>query len=289
MAPEGGEGIYNYRGKFITPESFSKQISYLNSRYSILALEEALAHLQAGTLPQNALVITFDDGYRNFYTYAYPLLKSRGIPATMYLATDFVCRNVPLWVDRLEHAFGKHEGTFAEKVALDAKTRQEFKTLSVSKREHDLRNVEQIGWTKFEDFEDERASYAPLTREQILEMQQHGISFGAHTKSHPILATLSADEQRQEIEGSRHDLEMLGIRVSPVFAYPNGQSGDWNDITETTLKAAGFTHALTTIEGTNTQHTSPYRLHRFALDATEDFAVFANVVSGVRLFLKSLL
>ncbi len=286
-ADKAQAGIYNYRGKFITPGAFERQLAYFQSHYSILSLEDALTKIQNDSLPPNALVITFDDGYRNFYTHAYPELKARGIPATMYLATDFVCRSVPLWVDRLEYAIGKGEGTRSEKIALDAETRSKFKTLAPAIREHDLRNVEQIGWTKFEDFNDDRAVYQPLMREEIIEMQTHGISFGAHTKSHPILATQTADEQRDEIEGSRRDLELLGVQVSPVFAYPNGQRDDWNTETETVLTAAGFTHGLTTLEGVNTRETHPQRLHRFTLDATEDIAAFANIVSGVRLFLKS--
>lgn len=287
-AGEAQTSIYNYRGKFITPGAFERQLDFYKKHYVVLPLEDALAKLHSGSLPQNALVITFDDGYRNFYTHAYPELVARGMSATMYLATDFVCRSIPLWVDRLEYAVGKGEGTYDEKIAHDAETRAKFKTLTPSMREHDLRNVEQIGWTKFEDFNDDRAVYQPLTREEIIEMQAHGISFGAHTKTHPILATQPADAQRDEIEGSRHDLEALGVQVSPVFAYPNGQRDDWNSETETILSAAGFTHALTTVEGVNTAETHSLRLHRFTLDSTENFAVFANIVSGVRLFLKSL-
>ncbi len=255
----------------------------------MLPLRDALEMLEGGTLPERALVITFDDGYRNFYLHAYPELKARGLPATMYLATDFVCRNIPLWVDRLEYAIGKGEGTYAQMCALDAETRAKFKTLTPAMREHDLRNVEQIAWIKFEDFNDDRAVYEPLAREEIIEMQENGITFGAHTKTHPILTTQSVDQQRDEIETSRHDLDTFGVRVSPVFAYPNGQADDWSDVTETLLTSAGFTHALTTLEGVNDAHTHPLRLHRFTLDNTEDIAVFANVLSGVRLFLKSLL
>lgn len=287
VAPLTGGGIYNYRGKFISPGAFENQLEYMRSHFTILPLHDALEQLKDGTLPERALVITFDDGYRNFYLHAYPELKSHNLPATMYLATDFVCRSIPLWVDRLEYAVGKSEGTRAEKIALDATTRAKFKTLTPQIREHDLRNVEQISWIKFEDFNDDRAVYEPLTREEIIEMQEHGITFGAHTKTHPILAKQTVDEQRAEIEESRHDLEALGVRVSPVFAYPNGQPGDWSPETETVLTAAGFTHALTTLEGVNDAATAPLQLHRFTLDNTEDFAVFANVVSGVRLFLKS--
>ncbi len=273
----------------MTPETFDAQLQYFKSHFTVLPLTDALSQLTSGTLPERALAITFDDGYRNFYTHAYPLLKKYTMTATVYLATDFVCRNVPLWVDRLEYSIGKHEGSYSELTVLDATTRATFKTLTPQRREHDLRNVEQIGWTKFEDFNDDRSVYAPLSSQEILELHAGGITFGAHTQSHPILATQTREEQFKEIDGSKRDITSLGIPVSPIFAYPNGQAGDWNDDTEAILKESGFTHALTTFEGTNTAQTAPYGLKRFALDATEDRAVFANVVSGVRLFLKSIL
>lgn len=242
-----------------------------------------------GTLAPNSLAITFDDGYRNFYEYAYPLLKKYSFSATMFVATDFVTRQQPLWVDRLEYAVGRQDGTRAEKIAHDARTRAAFKTIPPAQREHDLRNEEQTSFSQFTDFSGDRSVYAPLTKEQMAAMQLNGISFGAHTQSHPILSTLTEEEQHTEIEGSRTDLMQAGIRVSPIFAYPNGQAGDWNADTERALKVSGFTHALTTLEGGNSALTPPYELKRYVLDATDDFAVFANVVSGVRLFLKSIL
>jgi peptidoglycan/xylan/chitin deacetylase (PgdA/CDA1 family) len=119
-------------------------------------------------------------------------------------------------------------------------------------------------------------------------MQMQHVTFGAHTMSHPILSTLSRDDQLKEIRDSRAALSDSGIRVSPVFAYPNGQPGDWNSETEALLQQEQFTAALTTREGVNTAATPPFALRRMVLDDTDDFAVFANVVSGVRLFLKSL-
>ncbi len=282
-------GIYNYRGKFISPSAFEHQLRFFKKNHVVLPLEEALRKLQDGSLPEYALAITFDDGYRNFYTHAYPLLQRYNMSATMFLATDFVCRKIPLWVDRLEYAIGKHDGTYAEKTALDAKTRAALKTTSPAQREHDLRNIEQAVFSPFNNFDDERSVYAPLSQEEILELQDAGMSFGAHTKSHPILSTQAQAEQFAEIHGSKQDLEAIGVRVSTVFAYPNGQANDWNETTEALLTQLGFTHAVTTFEGTNTAVTPRLRLRRYVLDATEDTAVFANVVSGVRLFLKSLL
>jgi peptidoglycan/xylan/chitin deacetylase (PgdA/CDA1 family) len=289
VAPHTGNGIYNYRGKFISPEHFEQQLAFIGAHYRVVPLTTALEQLRDGSLQPYSLAITFDDGYRNFAEYAYPLLSKHRMPATMFLATDFVFRSVPLWVDRLEYAIGLDEGSHAEKTTRDAEIREKFKGLDPALREHDLRNVEQISFTKFEDFADDRAVYAPLDIASMQEMQAGTIDFGAHTQTHPILSKMAPEEQRREIQGSREDISNAGLRVSAVFAYPNGRRADWNEATVEVLKSAGFTHALTTIEGFNTKTTPPYELRRIVLDATEDFAVFANVVSGVRLLLQSFL
>lgn len=289
VAPKLDQGIYNYRGKFISPKQFEAQLVYFRRHYTVLPLERALQNMREGTLAPRTLAITFDDGYRNFHDFAHPLLKKHGMLATMFVTTDFVMRNEPLWVDRLEYAIGRSDGSRAEKIAHDTETRARFKTLAPATREHDLRNVEQTSWTQFNDFAGDRDVYAPLTKAHMSSMQLDGIAFGAHTRSHPILSTLSSDEQKSEIEGSREDLLQAGLRVSPVFAYPNGQRGDWSNETTAILERTGFSHALTTIEGVNTARTHRYELRRMVLDGTEKMTVFANVVSGVRLFLRSIL
>ncbi len=287
VAPEVENGIYNYRGKFIRPDVFERQVAYMKKHYTILPVDEALRRLDDGTLPDYALAITFDDGYRNFYEHAYPVLKASHTPATMYLATDFVCRNVPLWVDRLEFVMGTGAGSFTERTARDARTRDHLKSVSPDVREAALVALEKDAGTSLSSFDGERAVYAPLTRAEIIELAENGITFGAHTKSHPILARQSSTQQRDEILGSKSDIESIGVPVSLVFAYPNGQSDDWNSDTERILETSGFTHALTTHEGANTHHSHPYRIRRFALDNTDDTAAFANILTGVRLFVKS--
>ena len=91
VAPKLTQGIYNYRGKFISPKSFEAQLQYFLKHYEVLSLERALTFMHEGTLPKNALVITFDDGYRNFLEYAYPLLTKYNMPSTMYVLQILYC------------------------------------------------------------------------------------------------------------------------------------------------------------------------------------------------------
>jgi peptidoglycan/xylan/chitin deacetylase (PgdA/CDA1 family) len=289
VAPAKQQGIYNYRGKFITPSAFREQLVYFKRHYTILELDEAVRRMREGNLPRHALAITFDDGYRNVYTYAYPVLKEMSVPATMFLPTDFVLEKKPLWVDRLEYAMGRTEGSFAERAARDAETRDELKRLGIDERERRLADIERASGTAFTDFSGERSVYAPLTQDEIREMRAGGISFGAHTKTHPILSRINSEEAlRDEIAGSKGALEQAIGPLSNIFAYPNGQRGDWDERAERILEDARFVSSLTTVEGVSTKHTHPFRLKRYALDATDNGWVFAAIASGVRLWLRTL-
>lgn len=286
VAPKENRGIYNYRGKFIEPKHFERQIRYFAQHYTIVALDKGVQMLREGTLPKYALAVTFDDGYRNFYTYAFPVLKKLNIPATMFLATDFVLEKKPLWVDRLEYAMGKRAGSYGEKTAQDRAIRDALKKMPNAERESRLRAIEQESGVSFKDFEGERSVYAPLSGPEILEMQDAGITFGAHTKSHPILSRETPEQIKEEIRGSKIALERLCGKISTVFAYPNGQIGDWNEETERTVISSGFEAALTTIEGVTTRKTHPLRLKRITMDGTDDGPTFAVITSGVRAYLR---
>lgn len=279
--------IYNYRGKFITPEAFEFQLNYFARHYTIIELDEAYDRMRAGTLPKNPLVITFDDGYRNFYEYAFPILKRHKLPATIFLATDFVLRKKPLWVDRLEYAIGGGIGSRETRSTLDDRIRNEFKQLSNETREARLTSIEAAATRTLIDFEDDRAIYAPLSVYEIREMQTYRIHVGAHTRTHPILSRETPEDAQSEIAGSLAELSAI-VPLSRVFAYPNGQADDATPACERMIEDAGCVAALTTLAGVNGAFTPPYRLHRFAMDATDASPAFASVASGVRLYLSKI-
>lgn len=281
-------GIYNYRKKFIDPVHFEKQLVYLTAHYHVLPLEEALTRLHNGTLPPFALAITFDDGYENNYVHAFPILKRLELPATFFVTTDFVFGRKPLWVDRLEYACGDGNAPRLEKERWDNELRNSLKKRSSDEREQHLQIIEKET-RALSDFERERRVYAPLSTSQMRDMVKSGMAIGAHTQTHPILSCISPEEARSEIALSKLALESAGFIVSPIFAYPNGQPGDWTEKTEETCADIGFTHALTTEQGINMKDTPTFRLKRMALDGTDDdMYTFAAIVSGVRSYLSRL-
>jgi peptidoglycan/xylan/chitin deacetylase (PgdA/CDA1 family) len=267
-------------------------MEYLRRKYTILPLEEAVERLHDRTLPPYTMAITFDDGYRNNYTYAFPVLRAHSVPATIYLTTDFIEKQKPLWVDRLEYTVGMADAgkdvPREEKIKADTTLRQKLKTCLPAKREERLSELEKSAGLSLLAFDKDTSVYAPLSWEECRMMRTWRITFGAHTQSHSILSTLPIFEGREEIRESRKIIsDMLGS-TSTIFAYPNGQPGDFSKETKTVLRELGFHGALTTVPGSNSLHTDPFEWRRISMDNTEDWDTFLLTTSGVLGWLSSL-
>src|SRR4051812_45589934 len=102
VTDEPGEGIFNYRSKFVPTSAFAAHIAWFKRKFTVLPLSEFVERRMEGTLPKRALAITFDDGYENNYSAAYPILRDAHVPATFFLTTDFVDKQIPLPVDMIE-------------------------------------------------------------------------------------------------------------------------------------------------------------------------------------------
>lgn len=274
----GGSGMYNYRGKFISPEVFSIELDYLKKYYTVLDLDEAVEKLKNGNLPPYSAVITFDDGYKNFYDYAFPILKQHNLTATFFLPTDFVLKRIPLWTDRLEYLGLKK----------DEEIRQHLKSIPDSEKLIELEKLEKSSTSQVDNFEGNREVYAPLSIEMIKEMQDAGMEFGAHTKSHPILSKVESQKLKEEISEAKNELEQTIGSLSKTFCYPNGQSSDFNQDVLEEIKKAGFNWAVTTLEGVNTKNTNPYFLKRITMDNIKNQRTFIFALSGTRGFLRKL-
>lgn len=303
--PRSEGGIFNYRKKFIAPEIFTRQLAWLKRRYTIMPLADLVLELgRQRELPRPALAITFDDGYENVYTHAFPILRALGVPATVFIATDLVEPAEPLWFDRLEYAIGRspkasiavpcagrtqefHLRTDEERCAADAAIREMIKRLPIDAGRELLKNViAATGKDLAENFS--HSPYRGLTWSHIRDMQRSGISFAPHTRSHTIIARLPPADQEEEIIGSRNALRERIGDVLNVFAYPNGQPGDFNASSAAILRNAGFIAACTTTPGFVRPGCDPYALPRMTLDGSDDMRLFRLTVTGVRAWLQSL-
>jgi peptidoglycan/xylan/chitin deacetylase (PgdA/CDA1 family) len=252
-------------------ERFRGQMALLAAHATVLPLQDLVQRAASRDLPPHAVAITFDDGYRDNYEHAFPILRRLGLPATIFVATGPIESGAPLWHD----------------VVFDAFRRTRKAAVTFGGQTHPLRTVEQrrdalAGFRRhlrrFPGAEtDERVrmlvadlAVAPMstpehdkvTWDQVQEMLEHNITFGAHTVTHPILTRLPLADAAREICASRETLEARTRTPVRLFAYPNGGRDDFDAAIKDVLKQAGFLCAVTILRGANDSDTDPFELRR---------------------------
>lgn len=253
---------------------FAQQMAYLAQHATVLPLTEAVERLQRQDLPDNAVAVTFDDGYRDVYVHAFPILQAYSVPASIFLATDCIGSGNVLWHDRVFAAFRKTQapclvayGTEAATYPLrtmDDKLRAQHEVLRF------LRSLDghaRLAWiARLEEQlgvqDQENGLELMLTWEDVQAMVGHGISFGSHTVTHPILSKVPRDQAMYEVAMSKRVIEEHIGQPVTTFAYPNGRAEDFTRETQEVLQEAGYLCALTTIFGTNDGEQDLYALRR---------------------------
>jgi peptidoglycan/xylan/chitin deacetylase (PgdA/CDA1 family) len=263
-------------------ERLARRCRHLRQFYHPVSMSEAAQAWREGTpLPANAVAVTVDDGYRDFFDIAYPVFREHGIPATVYLVTDFMDGKLWLWPDRLRYAVEHAEpGAAGREHAL-----QEFsssaKAMPDSERRRFMDQLPALLGVRIPDSPPEE--YAPLTWDSVREMAAHAIEFGAHSATHPILSRVESEaELRAEIEGSKRRIEQELGRPVRHFCYPNGRPEDIGERVVACVKSAGFETAVVTSEGFNRTGADPLLLKRIPADPEYTDRFFAEYVAGLR-------
>ncbi|HLJ44832.1 MAG TPA: polysaccharide deacetylase family protein [Bryobacteraceae bacterium] len=246
--------------RFPAAAEFDAQCEHLRRYYRPISMTEASEWLHRGKpLPPGAVVVTVDDGYRDFYVHAYPVLKSHGIPALVYIATDLPDKQTWLWTDQVT----------------DAALKARLKKLPDGERRTALLTMK---WLRAAP----PPEHAPLSWDEIREMAAGGIEFGAHTRSHPILSRLPNRKAIEaEVAGSKERIEVeLGSTVLH-FCYPNGHPEDFSGEVVEVVRESGFTTAVTGVQGINFSGADPYRLLRLHQEPDRPVNKYAHQVAGM--------
>ncbi|MDC0601600.1 polysaccharide deacetylase family protein [Aliiglaciecola sp.] len=245
----------------------------LISRYMTpISLAEAMQGLRNNSLPQNAVCVTFDDGYINNLTVAQPILDEYQVPATVYIATAF-SDGKNMFNDRIFDLIGDTQRQRFDLKAIglgevdvsDYASRLDlsYQIIRKTKYLHYALRVETIDKL----YKDNAAQEYPrrmMTSEQIKTLSDKGVEIGAHTHDHPILRTLDAAEQSEQIAQSKSILEVILDKGVTQFAYPNGKlDDDYSLETVEIVKQCGFENAVSTLQGVSDSSTDVFQLQRF--------------------------
>jgi peptidoglycan/xylan/chitin deacetylase (PgdA/CDA1 family) len=255
-------------GMVVYPDTFEQHLRFLQEYFTIVSLDTLNRSFRGeyqDTNGRTLCVITFDDGWADFYKNAYPVLNKYGICATVFLATGFIGTGDSFWTDKLTQLCYKRKGErrthrkraeatnplidFLENGGGDMETRLE-RSIKILKElpQQEINRVLgelSVSWG-IDPIPLERDF---LTWDEVREMHGSGlISFGSHTESHRILTTLRGKEIDEELRRSRDRLLAEGVVDSSFlpFAYPNG---NYTRAIAELVRKRGYSLAVTTRKG----------------------------------------
>jgi len=213
----------------VSTRQFEWQLRFLRKHLEPVGLGELANRVQAGTVTGREAVITFDDGVRNHFTVAWPLLRAYAVPATFFVCPGLIESGDWLWRTelrmRLKSLGNAERGEVARNAGCPESAAEAImewtKTLSMDDRRVFQTSVEKLT-RDFSPRPEDTERHAPLTWDQVRQMDASLITIGSHTSTHPMLPTLDDSTLETEIAGSRRALEQKLDRCVDLFSYPNG-------------------------------------------------------------------
>jgi len=255
-----------------TCAEFDQLLDWLQRQFNVISLAEGVARLANGSLPPAAAAITFDDGYRDNLTLAAPILQRRNLPATLFVATDFIDGGI-MFNDMVIEAIRLTPRSSLDLSELGLPV---FKLDDWMQRRATvngiLRSIKHLDPTERQEVAKSIVARCDtvlphdlmLTNQELRQISLLGFDIGAHTHTHPILAKLDDDAARVEISRGRAWLENTLDRRVGLFAYPNGKYGQDFDMRHRNMaQACGFDAAFSTEPGVCTQDADFWALPRF--------------------------
>lgn len=243
----------------------------LSTSFNVLPLSEAVQRLQQGTLPARAACITFDDGYADNATVALPILQKLGLHATFFVSPGYL-NGGRMWNDTVYETArrlpaGKIDLSNFNQAPLcieDAASRRLLAETVIKAVKHLPPQQRQQQVDCFTQGTIGLPADLMMTDAQVSLLHQAGMTIGAHTMSHPILAKTDNTQAEQEIRQSKQALENLLQHEIDLFAYPNGKPvQDYLPQHARMVRDCGFKAAVSTAWGISTRTTDIFQLPRF--------------------------
>jgi peptidoglycan/xylan/chitin deacetylase (PgdA/CDA1 family) len=288
-----------------TPAQFRRQLE-LCARYGTpITIDELIRALDGAPLPKNPLMVTFDDGYRSCHDVALPILKSVGIPATFFVTTSFVTNRRVYWWDRIAYLL------FASKLptvriaypsALELSPRdpaalhqladivKDTTALDLERFLDELAIALRVDWSP--EHERLHANNLVLTWDAVRALAAAGMDIESHSRSHRVLQTLDPVALRDELQGSRRDLETALGRPVRAIAYPVGRRIAHLAPIREAVAAAGYRVGFTNATGSTRIwptslgrmiQTDRFDVRRLATDRAMSDAIYLAQIAVPRL------
>lgn len=279
---------------------FTWQMEYISRHFTPITFGYFIKAARGeALLPAQPIIVTFDDGFADNYENAYPILKRLSIPATIFLAADYIGRSQTFWYDRLAYLINKvppctwniPELELILQISGEVSARrpalhlllERMKSVPNETRLKVLSRVDKV-WGHLCEGPDLALS-RPLDWEQVREMSADGIEFGSHTLTHPILTKLDDETLQHELQESRRLIESHVKQKVEVIAYPVGRRFAFDVRVISAAQSAGYQLGVSCVRGTNRlESLDPFCIKRLVVERFIDRAQYAATLSLPEVF-----
>lgn len=299
------ERTWSHPAIVVRSGTFGRHLEALQRHFDVLSLETFTARLESGQpFERPSCLVTFDDGWIDTYTQAWPALRAASMPATVFLPVDFIGADRMFWQEQgsallaVIAARAGQDPAFAERATaalaphgmhrvfgLMGAALREAIAEAMQVRKHDDPGRHRSPLPTL--LELAAASTPPvggvdafMTWPQVREMAAGGITFGGHGVTHRLLDTLPPAEADAEVGGSRTALERELPGHAIAFCYPNG---NWSPAVAAAVQRQGFRVAFSTERGLAGPDSERFAVRRINIheDVTSTVPLFLARLAGV--------
>lgn len=285
---------FDHTGKmFVSPKMFEKQICFLKNHFNIISLSDVVSHIHNRIpFPPKTIAITFDDGYKNNYQHAYPILRLYRVPFTIFLTTGYIGNRKKVWWHHLQEIVNYCE----EKISIRIGSRiLEFDLSVLSDKRRLFSEVRRL-ILSFPDQEENFLRYLQSKTGFSTKPEGNGpflswkdvqklamdplVELGSHTISHPPITRLSKVTLEHELIRSKETLEEAVQSRINFFAYPYGNYKAPRSLVRS-IRAAGYQCALTALPGKTYMDSSLFNLKRISISGQDSWPIFISKILGL--------
>ena len=278
--------------------NFVEHIQYIKKHFTVVTLDDLDEILKGKITDKRYALITFDDGYIDNYSKAFPILLENKISATFFLATNFINNAEIPWWDRIAYLVRHAQvdeiklNNWPDRITLSKedvptsirKVLDVVKINNGSTIEEILIELHQKLQTPNSNFCDQEPLF--MTWDMAREMSAAGMEFGSQTCSHRILSHLSIEEQDYEAKTSKELIEKELNTSIKAFAYPVGGKDSFTEETVKIIKKY-YQVSFSFISGINTsKQLNEFSIERISVDSNCNATQLSHKL--LKLFLKKL-
>ena len=288
-----------------TPSQFRRQMELVARHGTPIGIDELVRALDGAPLPRNPVMVTFDDGYRSCHDVALPILRAVGLRATFFVPTTFVTERRLYWWERIATVLSSRRARSAQLsyprplviAANDPHAQKQLADVIKNTPELDIERFLDELYTAFgvewnRSIEGSHASNLVMTWDHVRSLARAGMDVESHSRRHRVLETLSAADLRDELEGSRSDLETELGRPVRAIAYPVGRRIARHTRIRQAIAAAGYRLGFSNASGSTRiwprplggmLPIDPFDVRRLSTDRDMSDAMFFTQIAVPRL------